>query len=98
MAASQRALIVIDPQNDYLPAGKFPLWNIDAAIANIEQAIAKAYAARVPVVHVQHFADSKQGIAPFFNAGTHGAEIHTLIRDAALDRVECCINASSSDS
>jgi nicotinamidase-related amidase len=83
MTASQRALIVIDPQNDYLSAGKFPLWNIDTTLANIEQAITKAHAAGVPVVLVQHIADSKQGIAPFFNAGTHGAEIHSLIRAAA---------------
>ena len=83
MTASQRALIVIDPQNDYLSAGIFPLWNIDTTLANIEQAIAKAHAAGVPVVLVQHIADSKQGIAPFFNAGTHGAEIHSLIRAAA---------------
>ena len=76
MAASQRALIVIDPQNDYLSAGKFPLWNIDTTLANIEQAIAKAHATGVPVVLVQHIADSQQGIAPFFNAGTHGAGRH----------------------
>jgi nicotinamidase-related amidase len=83
MTASQRALIVIDPQNDYFPAGKFPLWNTDATLANIEQAIAKAHAAEVPVVLVQHIADSQQGIAPFFNDGTPGAEIHPLIRAAA---------------
>jgi len=83
MTASQRALIVIDPQNDYLSAGKFPLWNIDTTLANIEQAIAKAHATGVPVVLVQHIADSQQGIAPFFNAGTYGAEIHPLIRAAA---------------
>ena len=49
MAASHRGLIVIDPQNDYLPAGKFPLWNIGATLANIEQAIAKAHVVGVPV-------------------------------------------------
>jgi nicotinamidase-related amidase len=36
---SQRALIVIDIQNDYFPGGKFALWNTESTLVNIEQAM-----------------------------------------------------------
>lgn len=78
-----KALLVIDLQNDYFPGGKFPLWNTDVLIQNIEQAIAEANAAGVPVLHIQHVA--KQGMAPFFNEGTPGADIHPRILAAAPD-------------
>lgn len=84
---TQRALIVIDLQNDYFPGGKFPLWNTDAILANIETAIARARAQHVPVIVVQHIADSAAGIAPFFNPGTVGAEIHPRILAAAPDAI-----------
>jgi len=38
----KKALLVIDLQNDYFPGGKFPLWNTDAVLDNIEQAITTA--------------------------------------------------------
>ena len=78
---TQRALIVIDLQNDYFPGGKFPLWNTEAVLQNIERAIERANAQGIPVVHIQHVA--KQGLAPFFNEGTPGAEIHPRILAAA---------------
>lgn len=56
-----KALLVIDLQNDYFPGGKFPLWNTDVALQNIERAIEKANAHRIPVIHIQHVA--KQGIS-----------------------------------
>lgn len=80
-STSRRALLVIDIQNDYFPQGKFPLWNADATLANIERAIARAYASGVPVVLIQHIAASDG--APFFVAGTPGAELHPRILAAA---------------
>ena len=77
----KKALLVIDLQNDYFPGGKFPLWNTDAILQNIERAIAKANAQGIPVIHIQHVA--KQGMAPFFNEGTPGADIHPSILAAA---------------
>jgi nicotinamidase-related amidase len=78
-----KALLVIDLQNDYFPEGQFPLWNTEPTLENIEQAIAKAQAQQIPVILIQHIADSSQGLAPFFNAGTKGAEIHPRILAAA---------------
>jgi nicotinamidase-related amidase len=80
---SKQALIVIDLQNDYFPEGKFPLWNTDVTLANTEAAIAKARAKHIPVILVQHIADASKGIAPFFNVGTSGADIHSRILIAA---------------
>jgi nicotinamidase-related amidase len=78
-----KALLVIDFQNDYFPGGKFPLWNTDVVLQNVERAIEKATAHGIPVVIIQHIANSEMGIAPFFNEGTTGADIHPRILAAA---------------
>ena len=78
-----KALLVIDLQNDYFPGGKFPLWNTETVLQNIERAIERANARGIPVIHIQHIANSKMGIAPFFNEGTVGADIHPRILAAA---------------
>lgn len=78
-----KALLVIDLQNDYFPGGKFPLWNTEAVLQKIEKAIERGTTQGIPVIHIQHIANSKMGIAPFFNEGTTGAEIHTGILTAA---------------
>jgi len=78
-----KALLVIDIQNDYFPGGRYPLWNADAVLANIVRAIKAAKAKAVPVILVQHVADPGLGIAPFFNAGTEGAELHPRVLEAA---------------
>lgn len=80
---SKPALIVIDVQNDYFPGGAFPLCNTDATLSSVERAIGRAVAKGVPVIHVQHLADPAAGIAPFFNVGTRGAEIHHRVKAAA---------------
>ena len=77
------ALLVIDVQNDYFPNGYFPLWNAEATLAQIETAIAKANAQRIPVIHIQHIANPANGISPFFNEGTEGVRIHARILAAA---------------
>ena len=83
MPTPRQALVVIDLQNDYFPEGRFPLWAAEAVLERIEAAIARARAAGIPVILVQHVADGSHGIAPFFNAGTPGVEIHPRIRAAA---------------
>lgn len=82
---NNRALIVIDIQKDYFADGAFPLWNAEETLAATEGAIRRARAAGTPVILVQHVADPAKGIAPFFNAGTPGVEIHPRILAAAPD-------------
>ena len=78
----KKALLVIDIQNDYFPGGKFPLWNADGVLGNVERAIGTAKAKGVPVVLVRHVA---RGAAPFFIEGTPGADMHPLVLAAAPD-------------
>lgn len=82
---SKPALIIIDLQNDYFPGGAFPLWNTDATLSKVIQAIAHATRNGIPVVHVQHIADPSYGMAPFFNKDTDGASIHSDVLAAAPD-------------
>ena len=80
---SKKALIVIDLQNDYFPDGKFPLWNTDEVTTNIESALKIANNKNIPIILIQHIANSELGIAPFFNRDSDGAEIHPRILQAA---------------
>jgi nicotinamidase-related amidase len=80
-----KALLLIDLQKDYFPGGKYPLWNTDAVLTNIEQAIKAARTKGIPVINIQHIANPKMGIAPFFNQGTDGAKIHPRVLAAAPD-------------
>lgn len=74
-----KALVVIDVQNDYFAEGAFPLWNPEATLDRVEAAMQRAKAQGIPIVLVQHFADTSAGPAPFFNRGTPGAELHPRI-------------------
>lgn len=81
----KKALLVIDLQYDYFPDGKYPLWNTEAVLGNIERTIDMAKAKGLAVIHVQHIANPERGPTPFFNQGTEGAEIHARILKAAPD-------------
>ena len=78
-----KALLVIDVQNDYFPGGAFPLWNTEETLSAVTRAIGRAREKGIPVVLVQHVADPELGLAPFFNEGTPGAELHPRALDAA---------------
>ncbi|MBK1877077.1 cysteine hydrolase family protein [Pelagicoccus mobilis] len=79
----KKALLLIDLQNDYFPEGLFPLWNTDGTLEKLKSAISLAQANGVEVIHIQHIANPEAGIAPFFNKGTKGADIHADILAAA---------------
>ena len=64
-------------------AGNSHLWNTDAILKNIEIAIKKAISQDVPVIVIQHIANAAMGIAPFFNKGTTGADVHPRILSTA---------------
>lgn len=77
---TKRAIIVVDIQNDYFPGGLNPLVGIDAAAANAARVIEKARKDGDEVIHVRHeFAFPN---APFFNAGSDGAQIHPVAAPA----------------
>ncbi|KFC70631.1 Isochorismatase hydrolase [Devosia sp. LC5] len=69
---SKQAIVVVDFQNDYLASGSWPLVGVAAAVQRAAEVIKAARAKEVPVIHVRH--ESAEG-APFFVAGTAGAEI-----------------------
>ncbi|MDB5896075.1 MAG: sttH [Rhodoferax sp.] len=79
----RKALLVIDLQNDYFPGGNYPLWQPEAALARVLEAMGEASTAGVPVVLVQHVADAAKGVSPFFNAGSEGVRIHPAVLAAA---------------
>ncbi len=81
---SNKALIVIDVQNDYFPGGKYPLWNTDKTLENILKAISGAKEKNIPIILAQHVASNN---APFFNNGTSGADIHPAVLKASPDPI-----------
>lgn len=78
---TKRALIVIDLQNDYYPGGKWTLDGIEDASANAARLIDRFRRSDELIVHVHHNFPSAD--APFFVAGTKGAEINREVAPAA---------------
>lgn len=77
------ALLVIDPQNDYFEDGLYPLWNTQETLDNILKAITLAQADGMPIIFIQHVADTSQGMSPFFNPETYGVEVHPQVSTLA---------------
>lgn len=81
----ERALLIIDLQNDYFPGGLWPLEGIEAAAANAARLIEAFRAAGEPLVHIRH--ESLREPAPFFARGSAGAEIHPAVAPRAGEAV-----------
>lgn len=73
-----KALLVIDVQNDYFPGGQMELANMAEATRNIKKLISFFRGTRHPVIFIQHLAVKPN--ASFFIPGTKGAEIHESVK------------------
>lgn len=82
---SKQALIVVDIQNDYFPAGKWPLVGVEAAADKAAQIIKAFRDAGDLVVYIRHEAATAD--APFFAPGTEGAQIHPKVLNRANEPV-----------
>ena len=82
---SQRAIIVVDLQNEYLPTGKLPLVALDAALANAARIIAAARASGDLLIHVRHEMASPD--APIFTPGSDGVQIIPAVAPAPGETV-----------
>lgn len=69
-----RALIVVDIQKDYFPGGRMELVGTEDASLRARELIEAFRDSGEPRFHVQHVFEGPD--APFFAAGTEGAEIH----------------------
>lgn len=80
---SQRALIVIDVQNDY-SGGNLPIEYppVEQSLANIGRAMDGARGAAIPIVAVQNV---NPETAPFMARGTAGAELHEVVATRGWD-------------
>lgn len=74
---AKQALIIVDLQNDYFPGGKWTLNNTQEAADNAAKILSAFRAKGDLVVHVRH--EQTEPDAPFFVAGSKGAEIHPTV-------------------
>jgi nicotinamidase-related amidase len=81
----ERALLIIDIQNDYFPGGKMELEGADAAAAKASGVLSRFRKEGGPVFHVRHL--STRPGSTFFLPGTSGAEIHAAVRPQSGERV-----------
>lgn len=81
----QRALILIDIQNDYFPGGRWTLSGMDAAADNAARLLAAARQAGDLVVHIRHEFPTSE--APFFVPGSVGAQIHPKVQNLNAEPV-----------
>ncbi|MGX7679895.1 cysteine hydrolase family protein [Jatrophihabitans sp. DSM 45814] len=75
------ALLLIDLQLDYFPAGASPLVEPEAAVEVAARVLERQRASALPIVHIQHIWDEPD--ATFMRPGTPGVEIHSLVRPRA---------------
>jgi len=74
---TDRALIIVDLQNDYFPGGRWELVGIEPAAANAARVLATFREKGLAVIHTRH--EFPTADAPFFAPGSGGAEINTAV-------------------
>ena len=80
---SNRAILVVDLQNEYWPSGNFSLHGIEAAAANAARVMDDARAKGDLVVNIRH----EMPDGPIFVPGSAGAEINDAVRPATGEPV-----------
>ncbi len=80
-----RALIIIDIQNDYFKDGKNELYQPEQAALQAKRTLDYFRNKGLPVYHVQHI-NIREG-APFFLPDTLGAEIHASVKPQRGEKV-----------
>jgi nicotinamidase-related amidase len=73
-----RALLLIDIQNDYFPGGRMELSGAQKAAEAAGLLLGSARDRGLPVFHIQHV--SLRPGASFFLPGTHGVEFHEVVK------------------
>jgi nicotinamidase-related amidase len=81
----QRALVIVDIQNDYFPGGANPLDGPEDAAANAARLLQRFRDDGDRVVHLQHVWDEPD--ATFMRPGTPGVEIHDSVAPAGGEPV-----------
>lgn len=82
---SQRAIIVVDLQNEYLSSGKLPLVGLEAALTNAKRIIEAARAKGDLLIHVRH--EMNLPNAPLFVPGSEGVQIIPAVAPAEGEAV-----------
>ena len=80
---SNRAILVVDLQNEYWPSGNFSLHGIEAAAANAARVMDHARATADLVVNIRH----EMPACTQFDCGSAGAEINDAVRPATGEPV-----------
>ena len=73
-----KALLLIDIQNDYFPGGKMELEGSLKASEQAKKVLTHFREKNWPLIHIQHL--SVRPGATFFIPGTEGVEIHQYVR------------------
>lgn len=77
----KKALIIVDVQNDYFPAGKMELALMNKAAKNTKIVLDAFRKKKLPVIHIQHI--SIQPDATFFIPETEGVKINEKVAPVA---------------
>ncbi|QDA36075.1 cysteine hydrolase (plasmid) [Paracoccus liaowanqingii] len=80
---SNRAILVVDLQNEYWPSGNLPLQGIEAAAENAARVIEHARSKGDLVVNIRHEVPG----GPIFVPGSEGAEINKVVAPQGDDVV-----------
>ncbi len=80
-----KALLIIDIQNDYFKDGTNALVNSETASTNARMLLDRFRAERWPVIHIRHLAT--RPTATFFIPNTKGAEIRDIVKPLGNEKV-----------